>query len=91
MASHGIRSATKNAARATTPNTRLILGRDWKTTRTNTSDTRYARAASAMPAYRWRGSTSTWDSFGTPRKSLADSLRRLRLARSSRPTVTGDH
>jgi len=75
MASHGIRSATVNAARATTPNTCLILGRDRNTTRANTSDTRYARAASAMPGYRWRRSMRTWDSSGMRRKSSADSLR----------------
>jgi len=49
MASHGIRSATVIAARATTPISCLILGRDRNTTRANTSETRYAPAASAMP------------------------------------------
>jgi len=49
MASHGSRSPIENVARATPPITCLILGRDRNTTRANPSDTRYARAAWAMP------------------------------------------
>ncbi len=91
MASHGIRRATKNAARATTLITCLILGRDWNTRRAITCDTRYAHAASAMPGYGWRGPMSTWDSSGMRRQSSADSLRDCGSPDRHARSVRGGH
>src|SRR5438132_10743732 len=88
MASHGIGSATINAARATTPNTCLILGRDRKTTRANTSNARYPCSIGYARVSMARVDEHLGQ-FRNAEDVLSGQFARLRLAGSSRPIRAG--